>query len=344
VAVGLAAILLLCGSSRAVIINTATGVENTTSPANTSAYSDFPYWNNIGLLGVGTGIYLGNGWVLTADHVVSYGIPDILLNGTYYAPLANSTIQIGASSGSPADMAIFQLAPNPGLSSLSSITIASNAPRASNTLLMIGNGDNRQPNLSISGSLTGYLWDTSGRSMRWGTNNYTGNYVVTETFNHTSTQTFYTTFDNNGNVNECQAADGDSGGAVFYKAGGQWELAGMMFAIDSEGGNIQMADYTGVTFCASLSSYLPMLKPIPGDANDDGLVDVADYDIWAANVGATNATWSMGDFNGDGLVDVADYDIWAANVGDTGGVSPAPEPATMALLALGAASLLRRKR
>jgi hypothetical protein len=79
---------------------------------------------------------------------------------------------------------------------------------------------------------------------------------------------------------------------------------------------------------------------IPGDANCDGLVDVADYDIWAANVGATNATWSHGDFNGDGLVDVADYDIWAANVGQTSG---APEPTTIALLALGALALARRK-
>jgi hypothetical protein len=54
---------------------------------------------------------------------------------------------------------------------------------------------------------------------------------------------------------------------------------------------------------------------IPGDINGDGLVDVADYNIWAANVGKTGATWSQGDLNGDGLVDVADYNIWAANVG-----------------------------
>jgi hypothetical protein len=56
---------------------------------------------------------------------------------------------------------------------------------------------------------------------------------------------------------------------------------------------------------------------LPGDASGDGLVDVADYDIWAAHVGATNATWTMGDLNGDGLANVADYDIWAANVGRT---------------------------
>ena len=58
---------------------------------------------------------------------------------------------------------------------------------------------------------------------------------------------------------------------------------------------------------------------IPGNitALKDGLVDVADYNIWAANVGKTNALWTQGDLNGDGLVDVADYNIWAANVGKT---------------------------
>ena len=70
----------------------------------------------------------------------------------------------------------------------------------------------------------------------------------------------------------------------------------------------------------------------------------ADYAIWAANYGATNATWATGDFNGDGQVNGADYAIWAANYGGAGGVSLTPEPATLTLLALGAATLLRRRR
>jgi hypothetical protein len=79
---------------------------------------------------------------------------------------------------------------------------------------------------------------------------------------------------------------------------------------------------------------------LPGDINMDGLVDVADYDIWAANVGLTGAHWAQGDLNGDGLVDVADYDIWAANVGAT---SSAPEPLTITALSLGGLALLRRR-
>lgn len=251
-------ILLICQSTWAVIINSATGVENVTSPSNTAAYSDFSYWNNVGECGVGTGIYLGNGWVLTAYHVVASGTPSITLNGTVYNPVANSTVRIGASAGAPTDMAIFQLTQNPGLPSL---TIASSTPSAAKTLLMIGDGDNRQTNQSTSSGLTGYFWDTSARTRRWGTNNRAGTGSVDDGFG--VTQSFDTIFDQNGGVNECQAADGDSGGGVFVKVGNTWELAGMMFAIDKAGGDIQMADYTGQTYCADLSKYSAELIPEP---------------------------------------------------------------------------------
>jgi hypothetical protein len=54
---------------------------------------------------------------------------------------------------------------------------------------------------------------------------------------------------------------------------------------------------------------------IPGDANGDGMVDVGDLGILAANYGGSGKTWALGDFNGDGLVDVGDLGILAANYG-----------------------------
>jgi hypothetical protein len=54
---------------------------------------------------------------------------------------------------------------------------------------------------------------------------------------------------------------------------------------------------------------------IPGDANKDGMVDVGDLGILAANYGGSNKTWAMGDFNNDGIVDVGDLGILAANYG-----------------------------
>jgi hypothetical protein len=53
-----------------------------------------------------------------------------------------------------------------------------------------------------------------------------------------------------------------------------------------------------------------------GDANLDGVVDVSDLSILAANYGIeSDATWDLGDFNGDGAVNVSDLSLLAANYG-----------------------------
>lgn len=84
---------------------------------------------------------------------------------------------------------------------------------------------------------------------------------------------------------------------------------------------------------------------IPGDANNDGMVDVGDLGILAGNYGMqSGATWAQGDFNNDGAVDVGDLGILAGNYG-TGSVTPAavPEPLTLSILGLGGLALIRRK-
>jgi hypothetical protein len=55
---------------------------------------------------------------------------------------------------------------------------------------------------------------------------------------------------------------------------------------------------------------------IPGDSNGDGLVDVGDLGILAANYGGTGKAWVQGDFNNDGVVDVGDLGILAAHYGE----------------------------
>ena len=54
---------------------------------------------------------------------------------------------------------------------------------------------------------------------------------------------------------------------------------------------------------------------VSGDANLDGVVNVGDLGILAANYGASNKLWNEGDFNNDGAVNVGDLGILAANYG-----------------------------
>lgn len=86
---------------------------------------------------------------------------------------------------------------------------------------------------------------------------------------------------------------------------------------------------------------------LPGDFNDDGVVDAADYTVWRDNLGANDESALSGNGNGSNGVDQADYQLWAYNLGTTSpgsGSATIPEPATLVLLILGAAVLANQKR
>ena len=78
---------------------------------------------------------------------------------------------------------------------------------------------------------------------------------------------------------------------------------------------------------------------LPGDYNEDGLVDAADYTVWRNTRGQTGAGL-VADGNGNGVVDASDLNTWRANFGQSdgkgAGAGPAavPEPSTFALAAL----------
>ena len=64
-------------------------------------------------------------------------------------------------------------------------------------------------------------------------------------------------------------------------------------------------------------------NPIAGDANSDGIVNLADYKqiVPYYNVVKTGATWAQGDFNGDGAVNYSDMLLYQSNYGKSGGTS-----------------------
>ena len=78
---------------------------------------------------------------------------------------------------------------------------------------------------------------------------------------------------------------------------------GYRLTVREEGGYGYLDLYRGI---------LDLPVRLPGDANGDGIVDLADLTILARNW-KKPGVWETGDFNGDGFVDLADLTILARN-------------------------------
>ena len=88
-----------------------------------------------------------------------------------------------------------------------------------------------------------------------------------------------------------------------------------------------------------------LIAMLPGDYNDNGIVDAADYTVWRDNLG-TNVTLPNDDTPG---VSFNDYEQWKTHFGESGGsgsgaVVAVPEPATALLIILAAVGLSTRRR
>ena len=108
---------------------------------------------------------------------------------------------------------------------------------------------------------------------------------------------------------------------------------------------------------ASVSFRIASVGNLPGDANGDGAVTIADFAILRANFGTAADgdcdTTRLGDFNGDRAVTIADFAILRANFGTSvtatdlaeadAWAASVPEPAGLTLAATAALALRRRR-
>jgi hypothetical protein len=243
--------LAFAWAAPAVIIDSGDGTGNTSAPAPD------PGWDYVGSCNGLTCVYLGHGWVLTANHV---GAGDAYFGNVLYPWQIGSDVQLRNPDNSYADLRLFHL--QPPFPALPDIAIASTTASSSviHPLYLIGNGRNRGAPTTWNPpgpgpTYDGYLWGP-GTAKRWGTNLV----EVPQTFIiDLGTWVFGTVFDQSGSghtTHECEAAVGDSGGAAFAWNVSAYELAGILIAIGRfQDQPAETALYDNETYAADLSIY-----------------------------------------------------------------------------------------
>jgi hypothetical protein len=216
-------------------------------------------WNYVGEVNSGSGTYLGNGWVITADHV---GSGDFTLDGTVY-PLIPGSEQGFDNEGGPGvpDLLMFQIGPYPALPPL---TLRSAPPIVNEFVIMIGCGRDRgaetsyDPNGPLPPDLIdGWEW-LQTRTKRWGSNEIDSlppGLVL-------GTVSIATVFDEDEHPFEAQGSDGDSGGAIFQVIGGE-ELVGIQYAIGPANGQPSESSlFTNATFGVRIDFYYDQIQDV----------------------------------------------------------------------------------
>ena len=259
-------IVLMAAALLAKPFEAAALITPTGTAANTSTNATFApasIWDNVGVAGDSTGEYLGNGWIITANHVSRSGNNinfSLTLGVTTYNWLGTGT-RLGSH-----DIFLAQLSPDgsgnlPDAYGATGVPLATSTPSTTTSTIMIGGG--RTISATTYYTVSGNTWtqDTNGNSSTpnedpvyswgpsrlktWGTNNIWGTTAAGSFGTLGGDNALAVDFSASGNYSpstpyrdvatssETGAALNDSGGGMFVQEGGNWKLAGLLVGIDN---------------------------------------------------------------------------------------------------------------
>ncbi len=188
--------------SLAVLIATGTGTQNTTVPLSPPT----PGWFNLGKVSLGGGVYIGNGWVITAhhldpvtNHTITFYPTDTFPTGGVPVDLDPlSAVRLQTPTGGNADIDLIHVAgtqtaaANSVLASLQQLNLSTATPTPGTAITLAGIGALRGPaaqylvtgppnnptwtEVASGGNEFGYKYDATDNAptaKRWGTNNTT---------------------------------------------------------------------------------------------------------------------------------------------------------------------------
>lgn len=217
--------------AHAIILFGLGNTDNTTDPLTGAPYESVARLSNgAGVFG-GSGIYLGNRYVLTANHVGPYA--SVTFDGiTSYAHDGIAPVQIGTT-----DMKIFRLTTAP---TVAAVQLYTGNSEVGSTGTMVGWGVGREPATAVNSTLVPW-GDDSTSDKRWGLNTPTAFYDGFTAGSHTFDILQTTLGSSSGTpaglgVSEAAATLLDSGSGLFHFLDGQWYLTGLTTNLTQRGG------------------------------------------------------------------------------------------------------------
>ena len=208
---------------------------------------------------IGTGVYLGNRYVLTAGHVgpltsVKVGFVDYLLD-------SSPAVAIGT-----ADMKLVRLASDPGLNG---VRLNTNPSGDAGNSYLVGYGVGRASS-SLLGSSPVTWGDSATAIKRWGTNLVDGAISGVQVGGYSS-DLLRTQFNSNAGINEAALTIYDSGSALFRLIGSEWDLVGLGAYVQNSGYSLASTQFNSKD---SDDSYFIRISSYSNAVNQIGAVAV----------------------------------------------------------------------
>lgn len=241
-AIGLVVLIILSlGSFQAqalILLNKTNSDSGITSDPGTGAP-----WKNVAQVlngssnPSGSGVYLGNQYLLTANHVT---VGSIVIDGHSFSVdsgFNNGDFSSGVQQIGTADLKVLRLASDPQLvvSGLVNIDLNTSSSQDINRgVTLIGYGQGR----GSFESGQGWNWGGGGtEEKRWGTNTTLNGSITV-----LGTTSLVTTFDNNSIDTEAALTMNDSGSGLFFEQGSTWYLGGIGITVDVNGSSFYDRD------------------------------------------------------------------------------------------------------
>ncbi|MFT4569375.1 MAG: hypothetical protein ACI8TX_003940 [Hyphomicrobiaceae bacterium] len=175
----------------------------------------------------GSAVYLGDRFLLTADHVTLR--THVSFDGSTYLPIdaTYTPVQIA-----PADLKLFKLENDPGLPT---VPLYEGSAEVGLTSTLVGWGVGRDPLVPVFTDTVNWGTDATV-AKRWGTN------IVAGTLNNLNALGYVysalrTVLANTVGADEAAATAHDSGAGLFVFDGGKWQLAGVFTSTEPPSGS-----------------------------------------------------------------------------------------------------------